>query len=428
MSISVIDTPAAVVDLDRLDANLRRWQEHCDRVGLANRPHIKTHRCVEIARRQLSLGAVGITCQKLGEAEVMADGGCGDILIPYNILGASKLGRLRGLLERVDLTVAVDDPALLAGLSSAARGASRALRVLVDCDTGLGRTGVQSPEAAAALAVAIAGEEGLVFAGLITYPVPPGAVEWLEQASALIRDRGLEVETVSVGGTPVMWDSGALRPTVTEYRVGTYAFNDRATVASGAATLDDVALTIHATVVSRPTPDRAILDAGSKALTSDPGPDAGFGTILEAPGARITRLHEEHSTVQLAPGEELALGAHVRIVPNHVCVAVNLYDHLVVTGEAIADTTWAVDARGRSRLERARLHRGRAVPIEEDVVERRAQRRSRGRRSARLPRRGSRARPAAGTESSRRAACAPARAAGRRSRRARRRGRRERRR
>ena len=252
------------------------------------------------------------------------------------------------MLERVDLTVAVDDPTLLAGLSGAARGASRPLRVLVDCDTGLGRTGVQSPEAAAALAVAVAGEDGLSFAGLITYPVPPGAVEWLEKASELIRGRGLEVETVSVGGTPVMWDSGSLRPTVTEYRVGTYAFNDRAVVASGAATLAEVALTIHATVVSRPTPDRAILDAGSKALTSDPGPDEGFGTILEAPGARITRLHEEHSTVQLAPGEELALGAHVRIVPNHVCVAVNLYDHLVVTGDAIGVTTWAVDARGRS--------------------------------------------------------------------------------
>ena len=140
-----VETPAAVVDLDRLERNLVRWQEHCDRVGLANRPHVKTHRSVAIARRQLDLGARGITCQKLGEAEVMADAGCTDILVSYNILGESKLARLRALLDRVDLTVCADDAVLLPGLSSAAAGATRPLRVLVDCDTGLGRTGVATP-------------------------------------------------------------------------------------------------------------------------------------------------------------------------------------------------------------------------------------------------------------------------------------------
>jgi D-serine deaminase-like pyridoxal phosphate-dependent protein len=348
VSAAEIETPAAVVDADRLERNLVRWQEYCDRVGLANRPHIKTHRSVEIARRQLELGARGITCQKLGEAEVMADGGCTDILVSFNIVGESKLARLRALLERVDLTVCADDSVLLPGLSSAAAGAARPLRVLVDCDTGLGRTGVATPEAAAALAAAIDASEGLVFAGLFTYPSPPVALDFFDEATRLIRARGLEVEVVSAGGTPAMWASGELRPLVTEYRVGTYAFHDRATVAAGAAALDDVALTVHATVVSRPAPDRAVLDAGSKALTSDPGPNDGlFGTILEVPGARIVKLNEEHAYVQLW-AEQLEVGQRVRVVPNHACVVANLFDELVVVGEGREPHRWPVDARGRS--------------------------------------------------------------------------------
>ena len=343
-----IETPAAVVDLDRLERNLARWQDHCDRVGLANRPHVKTHRSVAIARRQLELGAAGITCQKVGEAEVMADGGCTDILVSFNIVGESKLARLRTLLDRVDLTVCADDAVLLPGLSSAAAGAGRPLRVLVDCDTGLGRTGVATPEAAAELAAAIDAAEGLVFAGLFTYPAPPSAIDFFAEATSLIRSRGLEVGVVSAGGTPAMWASGELRPLVTEYRVGTYAFHDRATVAAGAAELDDVALTVHATVVSRPAPDRAVLDAGSKALTSDPGPDDGlFGAILEAPGARLVKLNEEHAYVQLG-AEQLEVGQRVRVVPNHACVVANLFDELVVVGEGRKPEPWAVDARGKS--------------------------------------------------------------------------------
>jgi D-serine deaminase-like pyridoxal phosphate-dependent protein len=146
-----------------------------------------------------------------------------------------------------------------------------------------------------------------------------------------------------------MWESGKLRPTVTEYRVGTYAFHDRATVAAGAATPDDVALTVHATVVSRPAPGRAILDAGSKALTSDRGPDDAFGLVLEAPRSQVVKLNEEHAYVALAEGEDLALGQRVRVVPNHACVVVNLFDELLVTrGGRVADS-WRVVARGRSQ-------------------------------------------------------------------------------
>ena len=346
--LTTVDTPAAVLDVDRLQRNLERWQAHCDRVGLANRPHVKTHRSVEIARRQIALGAVGITCQKLGEAEVMADAGVTDILIPFNLLGQAKLERLGALAARVATTVSVDDEVLLDGLARAVRG-SRELGVLVDCDTGLGRTGVPSPERAAALATAIARRDGLRFAGFLTYPAPDGALAFLRAAVDLAARAGLVPSVVSAGGTPTMWASGELCPVVTEYRVGTYALHDRATVAAGAATLDDVALTVHATVVSRPSANRAILDAGSKALSSDPGPGPGFGVVLESPRSTVERLSEEHAIVALAPGDALELGQSVRIVPNHACVVVNLFDELVAVQQGRDPSSWPVDARGRSR-------------------------------------------------------------------------------
>ena len=184
----------------------QRWQAHCDRVGSANRPHVKTHRSVEIAQRQLALGAAGVTCQKLGEAEVMADAGITDILVPYNIVGAEKLERLGALAARAKVTVSVDDEALLAGLAASVRGTSE-LGVLVDCDTGLARTGVATPERAALLAGAVARRQGLRFAGFLTYPAPDGALPFLRAAVALAASAGLAVDVVSAGGTPTMWSS-----------------------------------------------------------------------------------------------------------------------------------------------------------------------------------------------------------------------------
>ncbi len=339
----MIETPVAVVDLDQLERNLVRWQEECDRTGLANRPHVKTHKCVEIARRQVALGARGVTCQTLFEAETMVESGIDDVLIPVNILGASKLARLAALIERAQVTVSVDDVRLLPSLAKAA-GAQH-LDVLVDCDTGLGRTGVATPSSAAELAGAVARMEPLSFKGFITYPAPHAAADFLAEACSLTSAAGLAPQVVSAGGTPNMWQSGELVPTVTEYRAGTYAFYDRATVAAGAASLDDVAMTVLATVVSRPAPDRAILDAGSKALTSDVGPDASFGTILEAPGAHVVKLNEEHAYVELG-AEELELGQEVHVVPNHACVVSNLFDRFVITRDGLAIDEWAVK-RGR---------------------------------------------------------------------------------
>jgi D-serine deaminase-like pyridoxal phosphate-dependent protein len=334
-----------VVDVDRLDRNLRRWQDECDRLGLANRPHIKTHKSVEIARRQLELGAVGLTCQKLGEAETMVDAGFDDILIAFNLVGDRKLDRLAELMRRATVRVSFDDPALLPGLASAARAAGEELGVLVDCDTGLGRTGVTEPARAAELAREAARIDGLRFDGFLTYPVFPESRGFLEHAVELAE---ADATTVSVGGSPTMWQAGELRPLVTEYRAGVYAFGDLNTIAAGVGSLDEVALTVRATVVSRPAGDRAVLDAGTKALAADVGPDGGFGHVLEAPSSTIVKLDEEHAYVRLEAGDVLGLGQTVSVVPNHACPAVNLYDEFVaVQGGEVVDR-WRVDARGKT--------------------------------------------------------------------------------
>ncbi len=337
-----------MVDVDRLERNLRRWQAVCDRLGLANRPHVKTHRSVEIARRQVELGAAGLTCQKLGEAETMVDAGFDDVFIPYNLLGTAKLERLAALLRRATVRVSFDDSALLPGLSAAAKQAKAELGVLVDCDTGLGRTGVVDPARAVELAADAARTEGLRFDGFMTQPVLGESRSFLAEAVERCVELGLDVQTVSVGGTPTMWTAKALLPTVTEYRAGTYAFNDMNTIAAGAADLDDVALTVRATVVSRPAADRAVLDAGSKTLASDVGVDGGYGHVLDAPGSQVVKLDEEHAYVVLSAGDALELGQTVSVVPNHACVVANLFDELVAVrnGEAVA--RWRVDARGRS--------------------------------------------------------------------------------
>ena len=278
----------------------------------------------------------------------MVSAGLDDVLVPYNIVGKGKLERLARLLEHANVAVTVDDGELLRGLEWAAAEGGRELSVLVECDTGLGRAGVQSPAEAAELGWLIERFPSLRFGGFVTFPTPPCARGFLAEAVEHAERRGLEVATVSTGGTPTMWSSGELRPVVTEYRAGTYAFHDRNTLSAGAGTLGDVALTVVATVVSRPTPERALLDAGSKSLSSDRGPDEGFGMIVEAPESAIPRLYEEHAYVELAPGETLELGQTVHVVPNHACVVANLFDELVVTRDGEIVDRWPVDARGRS--------------------------------------------------------------------------------
>ncbi len=351
-----MDTPVPVIDLDIVMANLRRMQEYCDRHGLALRPHIKTHKMPDLALEQVRLGAVGITCQKLGEAEVMADAGLTDILMSYPLIGPSKAARLGALAKRATMRVAVDNAVALQTVADAARQAGCEIGILVEFDSGRLRTGVTTVEEALALARAVTVADGLRFDGLMTYPSSAATAPFIAEAKTAFKEAGLEIPMVSGGGTPDVWSKHETAG-LTELRVGTYVFHDRATVGNGVASLDDCALHIHATVISRPTPDRAVIDAGSKSLSSDlvaPSVGTGYGLIREYPDAIIERVNEEHGMVDLSgSAARPEIGDRVRILPNHVCVVVNLHDTVIRTrgGRIDGDGTgpWPVAARGRSR-------------------------------------------------------------------------------
>src|ERR1700751_1225467 len=346
-------TPCAVIDMDKVERNIARIQAACDAAGVANRPHIKTHKSPLLAEMQIEAGAKGIPCQKLGEAEVMADAGIDDILISYNLLGEEKMARLGALQAKANMTVAADNPFVIADLPKAAAASGRPLSVVVECDTGRRRAGVETPAEAIALAREIAGSKGLRFAGFMLYPTETGwadAQKFYDEAMGGRRAPRLYAKMVSTGGTPNMKNIGKLKG-ATEHRPGTYIYNDRMQVAAGVASWDDCALNIYSTVVSRAGPDRGILDAGSQTLTSDPGGGLdGFGVILEHPEARIARCAEEHGFLDLARSNTRPnVGDVVRIVPNHVCVVVNMMDEVVmVRGDEILGAL-PVAARGKLR-------------------------------------------------------------------------------
>lgn len=349
-TIDSIETPAFVVTEPVALRNIRALQDHCDRVGLHLRPHIKTHKLIRFAKAQVAAGAKGITCQKIGEAEVMAEGGLDDILITYNILGTAKLARLRALSDRLArLAVTADNAEVVAGLSAAFVAAPRPLEVLVECDTGGRRCGVQDPQEALALARGIAASPGLRFGGLMTYPAAGGAkeaVRFLRAARDLLRENGLECPTVTSGGTPDMWASEA-GGVLTEYRAGTYIYNDRSLVKRGTCGWEDCAGQVLATVVSTPTSDRAVIDAGSKVLSSDLLGLTGHGHVLGHPEIQISGLSEEHGVLEVDPSRPLVVGQRIRIVPNHVCVVSNLFDRIWIEGADGRLEQVPVDARGR---------------------------------------------------------------------------------
>lgn len=349
-TLDTIETPTFIVREAVALRNIQTFQRHCDRVGLSIRPHIKTHKLIRFAKAQLQAGAHGITCQKIGEAEVMADGGIDDILITYNILGPEKLARLRALAERLaQLAVVADNDTVVEGLSGAFADAPRPLSVLVECDTGGRRCGVQTPTEALSLARRIAAVPGLRLGGLMTYPAAGGAADaaaFLTEARDLITRAGLECPVVTSGGTPDMWTAEP-RGVLTEYRPGTYIYNDRSLVQRGVCTWDDCAGHVLATVVSTPTPDRAVIDAGSKALSSDLLGLTDHGHVLGHPEIRITGLSEEHGVLTVDPDRPLKIGQRIRIVPNHVCVVSNLFDRIWIEAEDGHLEEVAVDARGR---------------------------------------------------------------------------------
>jgi D-serine deaminase-like pyridoxal phosphate-dependent protein len=349
-------TPFPLLDRRRLDANIDRMAKVMADRGVALRPHAKTHKCPEVARRQLAAGAVGLTVATLHEAEVFADAGADDLFIAYPVwAGGSTGARLRALHERVSLRVGVDSVEGAACLGDAMRAAARPLEVAVEIDSGLHRTGV--PPSRAATVADCARDNGLDVVGVFTHgghaylsaddvaTAADDEVRALAQAAEALERAGHDVRVVSAGSTPTA--SRSSRAPVTEERPGTYVFGDRQQVVLGSCQPDEVALVVAATVVSAPSSDTVVLDAGAKALSSDRRPWMdGFGVLPDYPGALVTRLADEHGMVQLRPGSTgPRIGDVVAVIPNHVCPVVNLSPELIVVEDDTVVARWPVGAR-----------------------------------------------------------------------------------
>jgi D-serine deaminase-like pyridoxal phosphate-dependent protein len=352
MRIQDLDTPVVTIHLDVMEDNIRRVQAHLDRYGIANRAHIKTHKIPPIGRMQIERGASGIVCQKIGEIEVFADHGVTpDVLLAFNILGRDKLDRLMAVARRVTrLTVVLDNEVVARGLSEAGARHGRDVPFLVECDTGFGRNGVPTPEAALGLAQAAMRLPRMDFQGLMTFPNrDPDTRIFFERALELFKRAGIPVPVVSGGGTPALFSVDKF-PMLTEHRAGTCVFNDAATVRSGTATWANCAMRVRATVVSRPHDTRAVLDCGTKVLTSDQYGMPGYGHVLEYPEAAIAAVSEEHGTVDVSRClERPRVGDVVNVVPNHCCVVTNMVDEVVgVRGDRV-ELVWPVSARGKVR-------------------------------------------------------------------------------
>jgi D-serine deaminase-like pyridoxal phosphate-dependent protein len=373
MELQRLRTPCVLVDQRRVDRNLQRMQELASERGLRLRPHAKTHKSVRLAQQQIEGGAIGICCAKLGEAEVFAEAGIDDIRLPYP-LNPVNAERVIDLLDRTRLSFIVDNLAVAEGWSAAMTHANQRVDILVKVDVGFHRCGIDPLAGGAADLVArIASLPGLRFRGLLSHAghgygaaseddmrtIAENEAATLRRLADDVRSRGVEVEEVSVGATPTARYS-LQQDGLTEVRPGNYIYFDRTQVSLGAGDWDDCALTVLARVVSKPSPERIILDSGSKTLTNDLArgfvPAPGYGTVLTAIGGLqrpdatlvIERLSEEHANVRVTSGSHpLEPGDLVRIVPNHSCVVSNLVDAAwLVDGEEVQERL-EISARGR---------------------------------------------------------------------------------
>ena len=350
--IEDLDTPAVVVFLDRLEDNITRVQGMISAHGLHNRPHIKTHKIPAIGKLQMKAGAIGLTCQKLGEAKVFIDAGvCEDFLLTYNIIGAQKTDRLMELAARVKrLAVVADNETVLRGLSEAGQRHGRDVLLLIECDTGFGRNGVQTPQAALELALLAVKLPRIAFEGLMVFPnTAPSTSEFFTKAVELFTKAGIPLPVLSGGGTPAL-NHLADYPMMTEHRAGTYVYNDAMMVQSGVAAWDDCAMHVRATVVSCPTADRAIIDSGSKVLTSDHYYVEHYGRLVEYPGAYIANLSEEHAVLDFSQCRARPkVGEIVSVIPNHCCSVSNMNDEIHGVRNGVVEVVWPVAARGKVR-------------------------------------------------------------------------------
>ena len=364
--LSYRDTPSLLIDADKLDRNLHEMAAVAADAGVDLRPHVKTHKSPMLALRQLELGAHGITVAKIGEAETMADAGIKDIRIAYPIVGPEKLGRLARLMDRADISISLDSVEAARGISDLGQSRGARISVLLKINTGLDRVGVM-PYEAVETARGIAALPGVDLIGILTHEGHAlretslkGAQQAARQAGETMvdiaqqmRSAGLDVREISVGSTATAREI-AYVPGVTEIRPGTYIFNDLNEMTIGVATEETCALTVLATVVSIPASDRAVVDAGSKTLTSDllgpPTGKKGYGYIIGHPDVTIARLTEEHGMLVVNDARTtFEIGQQLQIVPNHVCPVVNLADVMYLMRNGQCEEQLEVLARGKNR-------------------------------------------------------------------------------
>jgi D-serine deaminase-like pyridoxal phosphate-dependent protein len=364
--LAELPTPQVLVDRARLLGNIDRVQALADASGIRLRPHAKTHKSPVIAAWQIERGAVGICCAKLGEAEIFVDAGVTDVRLPYP-LHPVHAPRVMALLERASISFIVDHLEIARGWSDAMIRAGRIVDVLVKVDVGFHRCGIDPERGAVGFIQSVADLKGLRLRGLLSHAGhayrASSAAELADiagrEADILLGLKkqtaaaGVPLDEISVGATPTFRFSAAHRE-LTELRPGNYVYFDRTQVSLGSASLDDCALTVLATVVSKPSANRIILDCGSKTLSSDLSPrGSGYGVVLTGDGAAaddalsIDRLSEEHATVSVRNRTSLEPGDRVRVLPNHACVVSNLVDHIrLVQGDRVVDTI-PVAARGK---------------------------------------------------------------------------------
>ena len=375
MTLHDIPTPAVLVEQPRVLANIDRMQEAADRRGIRMRPHAKTHKSPTIARWQIDRGAIGICCAKLGEAEVFAAAGFTDIRLPYP-LNPINAPRVNALLQRTHVSFIVDHPDVARGWSQAMTAVGRTVDVLVKVDVGFHRAGISpAPASAVPFITMVASLPGLNLRGLLSHAghayhaeseadlrrIAEAEARTLQSLADMARDEGVQIDELSAGATPTARYS-LQQDGLTEYRAGNYVYFDRTQVGLGAASLDDCALTVLATVVSKPAADRIVLDSGSKTLTSDAArgfsPLPGHGIVLTditLTGAATTddnliveRLSEEHATVRVVSGRTpLEPGQRLRIVPNHSCVVSNQVDEAWLTDGEMVLGRMPIPARGK---------------------------------------------------------------------------------
>jgi D-serine deaminase-like pyridoxal phosphate-dependent protein len=360
-----LDTPALLIDLDVLERNLAEMQAVADASGVRLRPHTKTHKCPEIARMQLGAGAAGVTVAKLGEAEVMADAGVDDVLIAYPLVGDAKLARLRALAERAHVRVTTDSVEVAEGLGRVGRDLGRDLPVLVEVDTGLHRVGLPPGEPTVALVRELARLDGIEVVGLLTHAGHAYRSRNAEELRATAEREGLDlVETaercaaegialreISVGSTPTARVVAGIAG-VTEIRPGTYAFNDVQQMRLGVASEATCAARVLTTVVAHPAEDRFVLDAGTKAFTSDGGdgpPFPGRGVVVGRLELVLDFMNEEHAVGHRTGADDVQIGDRLEVIPLHVCSAVNMFDE--ATGVRGGEVVRSLAIAGRGKMQ-----------------------------------------------------------------------------